>query len=214
MTGAAFTVNENINAGSIQAYNQYENAVYYYYIRAIYSEGFAEYSAPILIQLHVFDYNTPTPAPSVTASPEPSPGADSVVEAGDIVKVSNLRYKVLTNEKGKRTVSVVRPVKKTYKSVKIPSTIKINGVTYKVTEIAANAFKGNSKLKKVIIGSNIKKIGKRAFYKCTRLSSVTFKGKKITAMGKKLFYKIGNKCKIIIPKAVLKKYRRMIKASK
>ena len=214
VTGAAFTVNENINAGSIQAYNQYENAVYYYYIRAIYSEGFAEYSAPILIQLHVFDYNTPTPAPSVTASPEPSPGADSVVEAGDIVKVSNLRYKVLTNEKGKRTVSVARPVKKTYKSVKIPSTIKINGVTYKVTEIAANAFKGNSKLKKVIIGSNIKKIGKRAFYKCTKLSSVTFKGKKITAMGKKLFYKIGNKCKMVIPKAVLKKYRRMIKASK
>lgn len=81
VTGAAFTVNENINAGSIQAYNQYENAVYYYYIRAIYSEGFAEYSAPILIQLHVFDYNTPTPAPSVTASPEPSLGADSVVAA-------------------------------------------------------------------------------------------------------------------------------------
>ena len=96
----------------------------------------------------------------------------------------------------------------------IPSTVKINGVKYKVTEIASNAFKGNTKLKKVIIGANVKKIGKNVFYKCSKLMSVTFKGKKITSIGKKTFYRIGKKCKMTIPKAVLKKYRKLIKATK
>ena len=45
----------------------------------------------------------------------------------------------------------------------IPSTVKIDGITYKVTSIGANAFANNKKLTKVTIGSNVKTIGSKAF---------------------------------------------------
>jgi hypothetical protein len=47
------------------------------------------------------------------------------------------------------------------KSVSIPATVKVNGTSYKVTKIAANAFKNNKKITKIIIGKNITKIGEK-----------------------------------------------------
>ncbi len=57
----------------------------------------------------------------------------------------------------------------TVKSITIPATIKANGLTYKVTTIAAKAFKQNKKLKSVTVGSNIRNISKNAFFKCPSL---------------------------------------------
>ena len=45
---------------------------------------------------------------------------------------------------------------KTKKAVKISASIKANGKTYKVTSIAANAFKGNKKMTSVLIGGIVK----------------------------------------------------------
>ena len=64
--------------------------------------------------------------------------------------------------------------------------VTIDGVTYKVTSIAGNAFKGTKKIKKIVIGSNITSIGKNAFAGCTSLTSITI-GKNVTKIGKNAF---------------------------
>ncbi len=58
-------------------------------------------------------------------------------------------------------------------TINIPDSVTVNGTTYKVTEIAANAFKGQKKVTKVTIGKNVKTIGKNAFYGCTGLKTVS-----------------------------------------
>ena len=44
------------------------------------------------------------------------------------------------------------------KSITIPATIKAAVISYKVTEVGANAFKNNKKVKKVVMGANVSKI--------------------------------------------------------
>ena len=84
-------------------------------------------------------------------------------------KSTNGVYKVL---KDGRSVEFVKPVYKKA-SVRIPATIKVNGIICKVTGISANAFKNNKSLKSVIIGRNVTVIGTNAFYGCRNLSRVS-----------------------------------------
>lgn len=72
-------------------------------------------------------------------------------------------------------------------SVKIAKTIKANGKTYKVTGIAANALKGNRRVTSVSIGSNVEKIGNKAFANCTKLKTVTVSGNKLKTIGQSAF---------------------------
>ena len=105
--------------------------------------------------------------------------------------------------------------KKNTKNVKIKSSVKINGITYKVTSIADNAFKGNKKIKKVTIKANIVSIGKKAFYGCDNLVKVTIKSKGLKKIGNKAFYKKkGKKINILVPKKLKKKYKKLLKKSK
>lgn len=98
-------------------------------------------------------------------------------------------------------------------SISIPSTVTINGVTYKVTRVQANAFASNTKLKSVTIGSNVAAIGSKAFYKCKNLSTVKIKSKKITSIGSKAFYGIKNKALFYAYRSKLKTYQSRIKKS-
>lgn len=93
------------------------------------------------------------------------------------------------------TAEVIGIQKKSGK-VTIPSTITVQGITFKVTAIAEKAFRNDKNLKSVVIGSNVKKIGKQAFEKCKKLSSVTFKGKKAPTIGKAAFKGIKKKANV------------------
>ena len=66
------------------------------------------------------------------------------------------------------SVEFTKPVYKKA-SVRIPDTVKVNGITCKVTAISANAFKNNKSLKSVTIGRNVTVIGTNAFYGCRNL---------------------------------------------
>ncbi|MBE5937406.1 MAG: hypothetical protein E7265_05185 [Lachnospiraceae bacterium] len=217
VSGAAFTINRNINASNIQAYNQYENASYYYFIRAIFEDGFGDYSKSIKVELHAHDYATPSPSPTgavPTVAPTRKPEGTDKYAKNAIVKKSKLVYKVTKNSGKNRTVEVVKPVKKTYTSITIPATITAGGKKFKVTSIKANAFKGNKKLKSVVIGANVKKIGKKTFYNCGKLAKIRFKGKQITSIGSKAFRGTKKKCKMVIPKSAYKKYKKLINKAK
>jgi len=159
-----------------------------------------------------------TPAPVVTSTPvitstpvsTDNGNVTKTLKKGDTFEKDSLSYKVI----GTKKVAVTGLTSKKINSVSIPATVKYDGITYKVTKIAAKAFKGNKKLTTITIGKNITSIGSKAFYGCTSLTKVTIKSKSISAVGKNAFYKIGKKAVISIPKATKKKLTSLITKSK
>ena len=93
--------------------------------------------------------------------------------------------------------------KKVKSSMVIPDTIKVDGRTYTITAIGKNAFKNNTKLTKIKLGSKVKTIEASAFYGCKKLKSVTL-GKNVTKIGDKAFYKCKALTKITIGAKVSK----------
>ena len=102
------------------------------------------------------------------------------------------------------------------KSITIPATIKADGISYKVTEVGANAFKNNKKVKKVVIGANVSKIAKKAFNKCPNLKTVVIKSTKLTkkTASKKCFSKVNKKMVIKVSKKSKKTYAKIFKGFK
>ena len=145
--------------------------------------------------------------PMPTATPAPSVSVGTKITDK---KTGNI-YKVTSSRSSSRTVAFIGNKVKT--SVTIPTTIKIKGATYKVTEISTNAFKNNRKLKKVVIGQNIVKIGKNAFYGCKKLTSVTIKSSRLTLknIGKNAFKNTSSKATVKVPKKQKAHYNQILK---
>lgn len=111
----------------------------------------------------------------------------AVPKKNAVYTVSSLVYKVTKSSSKYGTVKVMKARKKTYTSISVPKTVKLNGYTFKVTEIYKNAFKNNTKLKTVKIADNVSKIGSYAFAGCKKLNTVTI-GKGLKSIGSKAFY--------------------------
>ena len=126
-------------------------------------------------------------------------------------KLKGSYYKIIS--KSKKAVQYEKPVNKNISSITIPAVVKINGKRYKVTGIAANAFKNCKRLKKVTIGTNINKIGKKAFYGCSSLKNIKVKTSKLTnsRIGRQAFKGIHKKSVIKVPKRQLKTYKKILK---
>lgn len=124
------------------------------------------------------------------------------------------QYKVTCADGKTFTVAFLKPKKGTKGTVKIPGSVTVNHVTYKVTAIAANAFKNQKKIKKVVIPSSVNRIGKKAFYGCKNLKNITIKTTKLTKkrVGSKAFFGIHAKAVIKVPKKKLSAYRKILKA--
>lgn len=127
---------------------------------------------------------------------------------------TGMKYKVTKSAVKGGTVEVTKPKNKKVKSVKIPDAVKINGVTYKVTGIAKNAFSGCTKLQSVVIGKNVKKIGAKAFYKCKKLKKITIKTTKLSTktVGKQAFKGTPNSITLTVPKKKMSLYKKMLKS--
>ena len=158
----------------------------------------------------------PSDAPSQQPSGSPSqkPEQDIKVPAkGTKLTAKGASYQV-TSAAEKNPTVVYKGSKKQKASVTIPDTVTIDKVTYKVTSIAANAFKNNKKLKKVVIGKNVTKIGKRAFYGCSKLKKITVKTTKLTKknVGSQAFKGIHKKAAFKVPKKKISSYRKVFRA--
>ncbi|MCR5099143.1 MAG: carbohydrate-binding domain-containing protein [Lachnospiraceae bacterium] len=101
------------------------------------------------------------------------------------------------------------------KTLIVPATVSIGGQTYKVTRIQAGALKGNEDIKKVVIGSNIKVIGAKAFANCNNLKTITVNGSTLKKVGKKAFKGISNNATIKVSGTTsqVKAAKKLIKAS-
>ena len=153
------------------------------------------------------------PAPDTNKNPEkpsankPETGVPSV---GMLIKYKKAIYKVREVNATGGTVMLVKRNSKKAKFV-IPTTIKSGNYTFKVTSIANKAFKGDKKLKKVVIGKNVQVIGKRAFEKAKNLRSITIKSVSLKKVGRSAFKGIHAKAKIKVPAKKMKAYKRLLK---
>ena len=114
------------------------------------------------------------------------------------VSSKKLKVKVTSSSRKNPTVTVKKFTDNKAKNLTIPSTVKVNSVTYKVTAISDKAFKGNKKLTTVTIGSNVTKIGKEAFSGCKNLKKITVTAGKLKTIGKNAFKGINKKATITV----------------
>jgi uncharacterized protein YfcZ (UPF0381/DUF406 family) len=151
--------------------------------------------------------------PAETATQPAVAAAKSALKVGTVFKdsKSKCKYKVIKSSKGKYEVSCTSYYGKA-KKVTIPDTVKKKGITYKVTSIGAKAFYKNKKLTQVTIPKYVTKIGAKAFYGCAKLQRITFKTKKLAAIGKKAFTGIKKKAVFVLPKKKWKAYKKLLKS--
>ena len=124
-------------------------------------------------------------------------------------KKTKTAYKVMADN----TVQYTKVTSKKAKTVKVPSTITVNGVKCQVTSIAPKAMKGNKKLTKVVIPASVRTIGAQAFAGCKNLKNITIQTPYLTkkSVGAKAFKGIADKAVIKVPKKQLKAYQKLLK---
>ena len=148
--------------------------------------------------------------PQVPAE-KPSPEAPSTPQPATLTTGATYTAGDNTYRAASANTVVVKTVANK-KSVKIPSTVTVNGVKAKVTAIDKNAFKkAKKKLTKVVIGANVTTIGKKAFAGCKKLRKITIKTKKLKSVGKKAFKGINKNAVIKVPKAKKKAYTKLLR---
>ncbi|MCD8015720.1 MAG: leucine-rich repeat protein [Lachnospiraceae bacterium] len=130
--------------------------------------------------------NTSDNSNDETETPETA-AAVQLPAVGSTYSIGKLKYKVTASSETKKTVTVTGPVSKSVTSITVPAAVTIEGMEYQVTAIAAKAFSGCKKLKKVTIGTKVASIGKKAFYGCKKLKKVNIKSKVLTSIGASAF---------------------------
>lgn len=145
----------------------------------------------------------PTEGSTVSQSPK---NGDTITD-----NKSNAKYTV--TDTVKKNVTYIAPVTIKAKTITIPATIKINGEIYKVTKIDKNALKGNKKVTKIVVGSNIQSIGNYAFSGCKKLKTIIIQSKKLTTktVSKKAFKGIARKVVVKVPKKKRTAYKKLLK---
>ncbi len=137
---------------------------------------------------------------------------------GTILKTSNTSNVLYQVTKSGNTAGKVGEV--TYvdtatekSSANIKSTVKIDGITYRVTGIGNNEFQNNKKLKKVTIGDNVETIGSYAFAGCQKLKTIIIKSSKLTAktVDATAFEGISSNAVVKVPADKVSKYKKMFK---
>ena len=129
---------------------------------------------------------------SQTSSGKQQTSSGAAPAAGAVIRNPSTgdTYKVVSPG---RTVEYRGSVNQNKKAVNVPDTVVVDGVRYQVASIANNAFKNNKKLTSVVIGKNVTKIGKKAFFGCQKLKKITIKTTKLKTktVGAKAFTKAG-----------------------
>lgn len=143
---------------------------------------------------------TPIITPKAVPTSTPTPAPPSSARVNTCFRVGNLKYRVTANQ----VVTCYGTTNSRVTKISIPSTVRYNGVTYRVTSIWANAFKKRSRLTTVSIGHNVSVIGKNAFYKCKKLKKVTI-GTGLTQINPGAFRGVKKGCTITIKSLKLKK---------
>lgn len=112
------------------------------------------------------------------------------------------------------TVAYTRPVSRKKTSVSIPSAVTIDGIRYQVTSVGRRAFYKYSRLKSVTLPSSVTKIGSQSFYKCKNLTDITIRTKKLVKknVGSKAFKGIHSRAVVHVPSGKISSYKKLLRA--
>ena len=170
----------------------------------------------------------PADKPQDTTTPVETTTTPAVKEEGTTLSVAETKAEVVVTSKAgeEPTVTYKGTTDTAAKEVTVPDSVTVDGVTYKVTLIAKEAFKGNKTLEKATVGENIETVGDKAFAGCTNLKTIVIKesvkeignsafegcsklstitlGKNVEKVGNKAFANCKSLTKIIIPKSTKK----------
>ena len=108
--------------------------------------------------------------------------------------INGVKYTITQNPDG--TYSITFMQTNNGGTLTVPSYIKVGDKVYPTTVIAANAFKGNTTIKTVVISDGITIIGDYAFYGCTALETVSM-ANTVLKVGKYAFAKCPKLKKVI-----------------
>lgn len=149
---------------------------------------------------------------------------------GKVFTIGKYRYKITTGS----TAEFAGLGKTGEKKVTIPKSITLGGSSFQVNSIAAKALYKNKKVTTVVIGNNVKTIGKsafegckqlksvtvgtgvtkinaKAFKNCSKLQTVTLRSKQIKSMGKESFKGIKSNAAMKVPSKKMASYKKMLK---
>ncbi|MBE5924628.1 MAG: hypothetical protein E7271_09215 [Lachnospiraceae bacterium] len=142
-----------------------------------------------------------TPAPNPTPTETPATPATTGTSLTD--ESTAATFTVTSKEGEEPEVAYTGSESSKEKTVTVPETFTDNGTTYKVTTIAADAFKDNKTITKVTIGKNVETIEANAFSGCEKLKNVSI-GNNVTEIGSKAFANCKALTNITIPANVTK----------
>lgn len=137
-----------------------------------------------------------------TYFPEPEVIAYEPPKKGDVIHDGQGIARYIVTNAAKKEVSYKEPIRKTEKSITVPATVKVAGITYKVTGISANAFKDCKKLKTLTIKTTKltkKTVFKNAFKGLTKKTTIKVPKKKLASY-KKIFKSKGLSSKVRVTK--------------
>ena len=143
---------------------------------------------------------------------QPISNTTKTVKKGTVFVRGTLKYRVTKTGK-KAAVTVVGVTAKGRKkgSIKVEKSVYYQGRSFVVTAVANGAFKNLKKLKQIIIGKNVKTIGKKAFVGNRKLGKAVIQSKALKRVGGKAFGKTCKEIKIYLPSKKFKVYQRLLK---
>ena len=116
------------------------------------------------------------------------------------VTINDIQYRI-TSDVEPYTAEVFSLFNKDVNEIVIPETIVVDGITYSVTSIGANAFFGCSSLTSITIPSGVTNIGEYAFSGCSSLASINIPNG-VTNIGDYAFSDCSSLTSITIPNSV------------
>lgn len=119
---------------------------------------------------------------------------------------SGYKYKITS----KTTVRMMGATNTRKTTILVPNVVNLGGTKLKVTEIGAAAFKKYKKLTSIKIGSNVTKIGAQAFAGDTKLKKCVFLNATIKTVGKNAWKGISKNASFFVPKKGIKCYQKKL----
>ncbi|WP_167956533.1 leucine-rich repeat protein [Anaerosporobacter faecicola] len=166
---------------------------------------------PIVYNDKVTWYFTNDSTPVFCTVPTDGTAAKDNLVKGDQFTVKKITYSIIKSTSKTKTVAVNHIEDISSTKITIPSTIKINGATYKVTEVYDQAFDNCYYTKTIVFGSNITKIGNLGLPSWNNVQKIQIKTTKLKTVKKKAFSEVSDSAVIEVPKSKLSVYKKLLK---
>lgn len=132
---------------------------------------------------------------------------DFAPKKGSQLKDNGVTYQVKTDVS---ELAFVKTIDKASK-IKISDSVKIDGICYTVASITKNAFLNNKNITKVTIHRDVKSIGKSAFKGCSKLKKIVIQSHILESVGSNAFKGIHSSAVIKVPDLNLNDYKKIMK---